>query len=113
MSELKMTIQIDNILETEAIKSEKGEWKKTHFIGTETKGEYPKKVGFSIFGDQKVDNFLKYNKVGDVVEVSFNLQSNEYNGRVYTDAQAWKIWRLDKTTQETSVADEENDDLPF
>ena len=66
-------------------------WKKSGFA-VETKGEYPKTVYFTVFGEEKVDNLLKFNKVGQLVDVSFNAESREYNGKFYTDLQAWKIF---------------------
>jgi hypothetical protein len=116
MSELKIKIQIDNILEVESGESTNGEWSKVSFIGTELDSEYPKSIGFEYFGKEKVDKFLQYNKVGDEVEVSFNLQSREYNGKIYTTAQAWKTWNLQTSASAAPVPvedDAEEDDLPF
>ena len=116
MSELKVKIQIDNILEVESGESANGEWSKVSFIGSEVDSEYPKDIGFEIFGQEKVDKFLQYNKIGDEVEVSFNLQSREYNGKVYTTAQAWKVWNVNTSASAAPVPVEDEkggDDLPF
>ena len=65
----------------------KGPWKKQEFI-LETQAQYPKKICLSIWGE-KVD---QYNvAVGDMLNVSVDLESREYNGRWYTEARAWKI----------------------
>jgi hypothetical protein len=65
----------------------KGPWKKQEFI-LETQSQYPKKICLSIWGD-KVD---QYNvSVGEILNVSVDLESREYNGRWYTEARAWKI----------------------
>lgn len=111
----KVKIRIDEILDVEQGESANGEWAKVSFIGEETEGEYPKSIGFEIFGQDKVDKFLQYNKVGDEVEVSFNLESREYNGRIYTTARAWKVWNLQTqaSAAPAEVAEEEEDDLPF
>lgn len=118
MSELKTKIRIDNILDVEEGVSGTGTaWKKVSFIGEQTEGQYPKDIGFEVFGAEAVDKFLKYNKVGDEVEVSFNLQSREYNGRLYTTANAWKVWNLQTSTSaappEPIDDGNEEDDLPF
>ncbi len=50
-----------------------------------------------MFGQEKVDNILKYNQIGDVVEVDYNLKSNESKkepGVFYTTVQAWKIQKV-------------------
>lgn len=112
MSELKVTIQIEQILEVENGESGNGAWSKVSFIGTEVEGNYPKEIGFEVFGTEKVEKFQQYNSVGDTVEVSFNLQSREYNGKIYTTAQAWKVWNTESKTQ-AAPDDTEGEDLPF
>jgi hypothetical protein len=69
--------------------SKNGTWKKQEFI-VETKSQYPKKVCISVWGD-KIDQFgLKQN---EVVTLSIELESREFNGRWYTDVKAWKVDR--------------------
>ena len=80
--------------------------------------EYPKDVFFSVFGEEKVENFLKFNKVGQTVDVSFNVESREYNDRFYTDLQAWKVFTNAGGSEaaKTEAPKEEfhkADDLPF
>lgn len=58
---------------------------------------------------EHVDNFLKYNKVGDQVSVEFNVRTNEYQGKYYTSLTSWKC---SKEQQET-VEEPQEDDLPF
>ena len=65
----------------------KGQWKKQEFI-VETQTQYPKKVCLSAWGD-KIDQFNVAE--GDIVNISVDLESREYNGRWYTEARAWKI----------------------
>lgn len=64
-----------------------GQWKKQDFV-LETDGTYPKKVCISVWGD-KIDTSIL--KEGNLVNVSFDIESREYNGRWYTDVRAWKI----------------------
>lgn len=94
-------------------KSSGKSWKKLTFV-IQTSSEYPKNVAFTVFGQEKVDNFVKYNKVGQNVEVSFNVESREYNDRYYTDLQAWKVFSVKQ--EEAPVVEESfssPDDLPF
>ena len=65
----------------------RGTWRKQEFI-LETPGQYPKKVCLSVWGD-KIDQYRL--AVGDVVTVSVDLESREYNGRWYTEARAWRV----------------------
>lgn len=68
--------------------STRGAWKKQEFI-IETSEQYPKKVCISCWGD-KVDDILKY-QPNDMVKISVNIESREYNNRWYTDIKAWRI----------------------
>jgi hypothetical protein len=81
--------KIEQILKPESGVSRAGkEWKKQDFV-IETDEQFPRKVCFTLFGD-KVDQVSNIAQ-GQEVEVSFNLESREYNGRWYTNANAWKI----------------------
>lgn len=117
MSELKVRGTITSILDVETGTSKSGEWAKVIFV-VNTGGEYPKDVAFIIFGADKVDKFLQYNKEGDEVEVSFDPASREYNGKWYTDLNAWKVWGLTRSDDNSApepddLNEEEDDDLPF
>ena len=64
-----------------------GTWKKQEFI-LETGDTYPKKVCIAVWGD-KID--MSQFRMGDPIQVSFDVESREYNGRWYTDVKAWKV----------------------
>jgi len=67
---------------------------KINFRVQENIGQYPQSALFEIFGNEKVDNFQKYNQVGDVVDVEYNLKSNESRtnpGVFFNTIQAWKV----------------------
>lgn len=55
----------------------------------ETQENYPRKVAIEVFGDDRI----KANpcEEGQLVTVSFDLESREFNGRWYTSVRAWKI----------------------
>ena len=93
MSNLQITGTIRSIGEVQSgtSKTTNKEWKKINFV-VQTQGEYSKDVAFNVFGAEKVDNFTKYNKVGQMVDVSFDVESREYKGRYYTDLNAWKVF---------------------
>ena len=88
---------------------------KVEFVVT-TQEQYPQDVRFEIVKD-KAENFLKFNKVGDSVDVSFNVRGNEYNDKYYVNLEAWKVFKSDgATSPATTTAKEmieEGDPLPF
>ncbi len=55
----------------------------------ETQEQFPRKVCFEIFGEQRIkDNPCE---IDDIVTVSFDIESREFNGRWYTSIRAWKV----------------------
>ena len=101
-------------------------WKSQEFV-LETVGEqYPKKMMFNIFGEDKLQQAAI--NVGDVVTVSFDINAREFNGRWYNDIRAWRVSHdtaqaapAAPTAQAASAApaadpfaaSSSNDDLPF
>lgn len=61
-------------------------WKKREYV-LETQETYPRKVFFNFFGD-RADQFPL--QVGQVVKISFDIDSHEYNGRWFVEVRAWK-----------------------
>jgi hypothetical protein len=111
------------LLQMQTGMGKKGPWKKQEFI-IETQAQYPKKVCLSAWGD-KVDQYKL--AVGDVVNVSVDLESREYNGRWYTEARAWKLDKVGAGSGQGASANnfpppgdepfssdsQPSDDLPF
>lgn len=96
-----------------------GTWTKQSFL-VKTDAEYNNLYCFEVFGEEKVQNLTKYQKVGDTVTVEFNVNCNEYQGKYYTTLSAWKISKTENATEQqpifetTSVINEvEDTDLPF
>ena len=63
-------------------------WKVQSYV-LETQEQYPRKVCFEIFGEDRIKNNTC--NVDDVVTVSFDIESREYNGRWYTSIRAWRV----------------------
>ena len=118
MSDLKIEGNITEILQVETGTSKAGkDWQKINFI-LRTDNEYNPDICFQIFGEEKVVNFQKFNKIGDYVTVKFNVSSREFNGKYYHNLDAWHVGG--DTTKEVMgvpvnepAATEEVDDLPF
>ena len=85
---LELTGKLIKVLAPQTGTGKNGNWVKQDFI-IETIEQYPKKVAMSAWGD-KAEDIKKYG-LGDVLRVSINLESREYNERWYTEARAWRI----------------------
>ena len=90
-------------------------WSKQTFIVSNNEGYEGKEqiFAFEVFGVEKVDKFKQYNKIDDIVEVSFNIQTNEYNGKYYTSLQSWKVQSSTTQEIESTEGTGEDDSLPF
>jgi len=102
-------------------------FKKREFVLlTDTHTEYPQHVKMELTQD-KCD-LLEMFKEGQTIKVSFNLRGREWNGKYFTNLQAWRIQDASTVTappppQKTSGApsfptaprqdNPEKDDLPF
>ena len=55
------------------------EWKKQSFI-LDTGNQYNPEICFQMFGEEKIEILNNFSE-GDIIQVSFNLSSREYNGK--------------------------------
>ena len=117
---LKIAGTITKILDIEGGVSKNGkEWKKQGFI-IDTGAEYNPQICFSLFGEEKIASLNSFSE-GQMVDVSFNLSSREYNGKYYHNIDAWRINKTassmsnesENTSPFPSEEDSEEDDLPF
>lgn len=105
--------------------SARGEWMKQEVI-FELPGEFSRKVCVGFWGDKAQEAGTL--RPGEIVNVSANVESREYNGRWYTEVRAWRMTRkaaqapatndplppLDAfAPEEPSSSANEVDDLPF
>ena len=115
---MELTAKLVQVLPLQRGTGKNGEWKKQDVI-VETGGQYPKKVCISIWGDKINESALQ---MGNMLNISFDVESREYNGRWYTDVKAWKVEVAGGNAGGNSYADEmppdvqysdDKDDLPF
>jgi len=112
---LEVVGKIEKVLEAKKGTSKKSgeEWISQEFV-VKTGDKYNNLYCFNIFGQEKVDNFAKYNKVGDAVKVSFNVSTNEWQGKYFTSLQAWSVFKeTGEANSEAPAASDAVDDLPF
>ena len=84
---MEISGKIIAVLPTTSGEGKNGTWRSQDYV-LETADQYPKKVCFNLFGD-KIDQFPI--AIDDQVNVSFDIESKEYNGRWFTNIRAWKV----------------------
>lgn len=123
MSELK-AVQIKSIGEIKTF-GDKG-FKVLKFVITDdSSSEYPQTLELQCTQD-KADNLIKFNKVGDVVDISYNLRGREWINpqgevKVFNTIEAWKVFKAETGEPDVAAFKEVNsgdlkevaDDLPF
>ena len=68
------------------------EWKKQEYVLETLDSAYPRQVKFDFFGDRADQYPLE---VGDVITLSYDIESREFNGRWYTDIRGFKAVKED------------------
>ncbi len=120
---LQVKGKVQQILNPESGVSRAGkEWKKQEFV-IETDEQFPRKICFTLFNEKT--SLIEGLSAGEEVDVSFNVESREYNGKWYHNINAWKIDKpaaenLPGLPPELSAGDippepagEDANDLPF
>jgi len=114
--------KVIQLLDLQSGEGKNGTWKKQEYIIETLDSKYPKKVCVAVWGD-KIDQFAM--QQGDNVVASIEVESREFNGRWYTNVQAWRIQKEQEAginqeapSQEQvpdfiANSDEATDDLPF
>jgi len=112
---MKVTGTVIKINKIEEGTSKEGKsWAKLIFV-LDTKEDYNNIYAIEVFGQEKIDNFLKYTKEGSEIDVDFNIKTNEWQGKYFTSLQYWKSFKAEGTTPNPDLnkSDDESDDLPF
>ena len=94
-------------------------WKSQEFVIENTEGQYPKKMCFNVFGEDKIKSFDI--KLGEELKVSFDVDAKQWQERWFNSINAWKVERVGATatnsTQSntnTATSNEPvSDSLPF
>lgn len=64
-------------------------WMTQEYVLETVDDQYPKKMVFNIFGEDKIKS-AAINE-GDMVTVSFDINAREYQNRWYNDVRAWRV----------------------
>lgn len=100
-------------------------WKVQEYV-LETHDQYPRRMCFDVFGEDKINQFNI--QAGEELTVSFDIDAREWQGRWFNSIRAWKVERTN-AQQPTApegvpfpptaaapvdfAASDEKDDLPF
>ena len=71
-------------------------WKKREYVLETVDGAFPQKIHFNFFGD-KADQYPLVE--GQMIKLSFDINSREFNGRWYTDISGWRAEEIGSQNQ--------------
>lgn len=80
------------VLEARSGVSARGEWKSQDYV-IETHDAYPRKMVFGVFGADRISRFNI--QLGLEVNVSFDIDAHEYNGRWFNNIRAFDVRQVD------------------
>ena len=66
----------------------------------ETQGQYPKKLAFDVFGEERIKQFNI--KQGEELTVRFDIDAHEYQGRYFNQIRAFNV---EKSGLQTQIVD--------
>jgi hypothetical protein len=115
---MQITAKIIQLLPLQTGTGKNGEWKKQDLI-VETEGQYPKKICLSVWGERIKEDILQ---VGKKFQFSVEIESQEFNGKWFTNVKAWKFdelsdsqnaSRITNSVDNVNTATKEDTDMPF
>lgn len=86
---MEITGKLIQILPDVQGESARGPWIRGGFV-IETGDDYPRKVAFTAFGEERVA-MVKNIPMGQLVQVTFNPESREFNEKWYTDLRCTRV----------------------
>ena len=67
----------------------------------ETHEQFPKRMMFNVFGEEKIKQFNI--QLGEELNVFFDINCREYQGKYFNDIRAWRVDRVDPNQPAGSV----------
>jgi hypothetical protein len=86
-------------------------WQMQSFV-IESHDEYPKKMCFDVFGEDKINQFGI--KVGEELKVSFDVDARQWQDRWFNSIRAWKVEKMEAAKPKAKAVPsiKNNDDIP-
>ena len=99
---MELECRVVRVLDAQKFSGKNGEVVKYGFV-CEYGDKYVKQVSFDVFGVDKWSQMASMLRVGDVVNVKFDISSREWNGRWFTSLSCYRVDAL-QNQQQASVA---------
>ena len=112
-----MELKNAEIIKMGELRTLANDFKVLEFVVKTDDKDYPQLLSLQSTGDT-AENVLKYNKVGQRVDVSINLRGREWTNpegvvKVFNTIEAWKVFKAGEDFKPKDAVVEETSDLPF
>ena len=115
-NQMKFSGKVTAMTEPLIGEGKKGTWESVTIVVTETEGEYPQSIAVECFNkESELDKIC----IGATCDVLFNVEANEYKGKIYGKNKLWKFdnveipQREEQQQEQQPVKSEIDDDCPF
>jgi len=78
-------------------KSSGKEWCVQEFV-IENNDQYPKKMCFEVFGEEKIDQFKI--AIGKQLTVSFDIDARQWQDRWFNSIRVWRVQNMDNASEQ-------------
>jgi len=95
----------------EVVKRQNGEDMVKGLLVGETDGQFPRKIAFTVFNEGTRAECQNL-KINDRVDVSYDVESREWEGRYFTEAKAFAI-EVMKTSNKPVTQQEVSEEMPL
>lgn len=106
---MDITGTVVTILPEQRFNGKNGEVVKNFFI-LETKEQYPQKIKFEVFGEDKWKAMCV--TAGQYVSVQFDIKGAEWQGKYFVNLQAWKVTAIGGQQQNNQPSPQQNQESP-
>lgn len=86
---MELSGKVIAVLPARSGESARGKWMTQEYVIEYQEGQYPRKLCFSVFGEDRIQRFNI--QIGQYVSVAFDIDAREWNGRYFTDIRAYDV----------------------
>lgn len=101
---MEINVKIETVLPVQTFTKRDGSvGERFAFVGKTTRGQYDKSVKFDVLSKEIWDKVGSM-QVGGTYQVSFDVESREWNGKWFTSCNAWRVVPVDVRAGDSAKA---------
>ena len=97
---MQLTAKLIQVLPVQTGEGKNGPWKKGSIVVETLDDRFPRKICITYWGDKANEEDLV---VGNLLDISFDIESREFNGKWYTDVRAFRLEKSNGQSQPAGI----------